>query len=113
MRSNLSALINKYALVLSLTYVIAFGIGVLIKSNTRGEITEDMLSQGLAQWGASIALNALTALMVALDIRKYAIKTRYVLVATILFRPVGVIAMLLFLAQQENKNLENMARRPK
>src|SRR5687767_13676355 len=48
-------------------------------------------------------LNLVVAFMLYVDIRKLNLPTRYVIVATIFFRPVGVCAFLLYLIYEKNK----------
>jgi hypothetical protein len=55
----------------------------------------------LVSSGLAIILSILVAVIVSRDIKKLGIKTNYVILATILFRPVGVCAFLLYAIHNE------------
>lgn len=97
MNSRTYSLISKYSLVLSLCYLISYIFGIAFRNYE--------FENGPRYIGAIRAIipqlfdfliSAATAVLVQQDINKYTVKTRYVIIATILYRPLGITAFLLF-----------------
>lgn len=102
-------IIGKYALILAMFAIIAVVFQYLISSK---EFSDDpirnMLLHTYIPLTFSLLLNVVTALIVQRDIRKNAIKTKYIMVATIFYRPIGVFAFLLYLIFRERFGSSNV-----
>lgn len=100
-------LITKYALLLSVFHVLAYAFGraiidfELIESGYKNIAYRNMITLLF-----SVLLNIITAYFVAQDVKKFQVKTKYVTLATIVYRPLGVFSFLLFLFLQ-NDNADN------
>lgn len=90
--------IGKYALLLSLMYGIEF---VFWRYMDQRELTTDTLTDRLLTMTIPVALalvlNIVLTIIVTRDIRVLNLNTRYVTLATLIYRPVGVCAFLLYL----------------
>lgn len=90
-------LISKYALLLSILYLIEF-VGWKYFSSINSEVLS-RAEQGLvstAPYTLTLLLNIIAAIFAYRDKVAQSIKTRYVILATVLYRPLGVVAFLLF-----------------
>lgn len=100
-------LITKYALLLSVFYIISYAFSRL---TIELELTSDRMDNAIyRQTGPlvfSLILNLITAYIVGQDIKKYKVKTKYVTFATIVYRPLGVFSFLLFLLLQETDKVD-------
>ncbi|CAN5412512.1 hypothetical protein BH10BAC4_BH10BAC4_22430 [soil metagenome] len=93
--SNLNS-IGKYALILSVTYLLQI---LLVKVITDHKYEFEMgwkLVRTSLVLVVSILLNISTAIIVFIDMRSRGVKTKYVIIATLLYRPAGVMAFLLY-----------------
>jgi adenylate kinase family enzyme len=103
MKDKLFGLITKYSLLLSAFYILSFAFSRTI---IQFEFSDETLSNaGLRQTAPlafTILLNLITAYIVGRDIKKHSVKTKYVTLATIVYRPLGVFAFLFFLFIQDN-----------
>jgi hypothetical protein len=107
--------ISKYALILSVSYLMqmAFSKYIYISNTEQFSVIERGFRSMIPVLFA-LVLNAITSLIVYRDIKSNNIKTKYVLLTTLLYRPVGVVAFLLFSIYKNvdddiivNKNTEN------
>ena len=71
----------------------------------RGGLTETLglIPTSLISYAFGIVLNIVMAVLVYADKQALNIKTHYVIVATVLYPPVGVVAFLLFALYDEGK----------
>lgn len=94
--------IGKYALILAASSILVTALPYAISYEI---FSDEVITNNLIQMYIPIAfnllLNVITAFIVWQDIRKYNVKTKYIMVTTILFRPAGVFAFLLFLIFQD------------
>lgn len=97
MTDNASRLVTKYALVLSFLYVISYVFNkVLMEIDFGDEPYRQTMIRGNAPWIFNLILNIFTAIVINIDANKNKVSARYISLATILYRPVGVFAFLLF-----------------
>ena len=90
-------LIGKYALLLSICYLLEIIFNdYASEQNTSLEGGWDLIFYYGTYYLFSMTLNVITAVLIFQDKTKLNLNTRYVLVATLLYRPVGVIAFLLY-----------------
>lgn len=102
-------IIGKYASILAVFSIIAILPQYLLPNVIFSEErVTNMLYQTYIPLALGLLLNLITAFVVKQDIRKYNIKTKYIMVATILYRPVGVFAFLLFLIFQDRFSKDNI-----
>jgi hypothetical protein len=90
-------LISKYALVLSISYLIELAFRRYVNEMDLKLFT--MEERGLISAGPLIftfLLNIITSIIVFRDKVINKIDTKYVITATILYRPVGVVAFLIY-----------------
>lgn len=104
-KQQVSGLIRKYALVMIGTYLIHFGFQALNNFYLKEAFYENrnsvwipvmMLSSGLI-------LNLVAALFVASDVRKYQPKSKYLILLTIVYRPLGVCLLLISLVLKSDE----------
>lgn len=96
MNKDLVKLFGKYALWLSVTYILEIAIGKFTDS-----IDLDLDRSGQAFFQFSVAglimlLNVIIVFVIKKDKEKFQIPTQYVYLSTILYPPVGVCAFLLY-----------------
>ena len=90
-------LIAKYALILSISYLIEIALRKYINQLDLELVT--MEQRGLISAAPVIftfVLNIITSFLVFRDKVSKKIETKYVIAATILYRPVGVVAFLIY-----------------
>lgn len=90
-------MIGKYAVLLSISYLIEFAFARYIKQIDFEHVS--MSDRGLiyaTPLVLSFALNIITTFFVYRDKVTKKIETKYVIAATLLYRPVGVVAFLLY-----------------
>ena len=98
-------LVNKYAVILIISYGITFLIGMIlqrISPETIGVEEEMHILLMSSTWIFQFFINVIVALIVINDSKKLDMKNNLVIVATILFSLVGV-CMFLILANREIK----------
>jgi hypothetical protein len=103
MTETVSKLIGKYAWTLAVMHLISFAFGRLmieVRDNFDFEILTILTSLPLA---FGVLLNLVAAFMVRRDVKKYGVGTRYVMLATIVYRPLGIFAFLMFFLLSERK----------
>jgi len=102
MKDPVFSLIAKYALILAGLYFLDNLFTIMLN-----EFKPSYDSFEFTRWRPivkstfNILLNIVTALLLSHDIKEHRVKSKYVIVATILFRPVGVFVFLLFLSYQD------------
>jgi hypothetical protein len=90
-------LISKYALLLSISYIIELAFDRYVN-----QIDLDLVTKAernlinAAPLSFTFLLNLITSLIVFRDKVASKIETKYVIEATILYRPVGVVAFLIY-----------------
>ncbi len=99
-------LIGKYALLLSISYVLEFTFNKYIRGfNTEPVIKPNQILVFFAPYMLTLFLNIITAIIVYRDKITQNITTKYVILATVLYRPIGVVAYLLYsLYDHENRS---------
>jgi hypothetical protein len=90
--------IAKYALLLSFFYILEIVFQTVIGriSNTI-EWYRYIIYLTLSVYMFSFLLNLVTAIIMQRDAKKWDVNARYIFIATLLFRSVGVVVLLLFL----------------
>lgn len=103
MKEKIFGAIVKYALLLAIFYAISFAFSRTIRQFEPADIEGSSLMIWIqAPYLFGFVLNLVTAYTVALDIKKHKVKTKYVILATTIYRPLGVIAFLLFFLLEES-----------
>jgi hypothetical protein len=90
-------LISRCALLLSISYLLEFAFNGYVRSLDMGLLTranQNLVS--IAPYLMTLLLNILTAIIVYKDKVSQKIWTKYVILAAILYRPIGVVAFLLY-----------------
>jgi hypothetical protein len=103
MNEKMNKFIAKYALWLSASYVVELAIRTLMN---RVDLDFSRSQAGLFQLaiaGAVVLLNVIIALVIKKDKDAFQIPTQYVYLSTILYRPVGVCAFLLYALYNERQ----------
>ena len=104
MKDSTSKLITKYALILSAFYIISYAFNILLEELSPGDdLSTQAAIRGSAPWLFNAVLNLLTAVFVYIDANKQNRNIKYVILATVLFRPVGVFAFILFCILQDSR----------
>jgi hypothetical protein len=91
-------LISKYALLLSISYIVEFALSRYYL----GSVNTDLLSRTnqflilAAPTILTLLFNIIVAAIVHRDKETQNLKTKYVILATVLYRPIGVVAFLLY-----------------
>lgn len=111
MKNKLFELITKYALLLSVAYFVSTAFSwIVVETDYFFEDTVDnMIYKRLAFSALNILLNLIMAFIVAQDIKQHKIETKYVMLATLIYRPLGVLAFLLFVFLHEQSHGEGAA----
>jgi hypothetical protein len=108
MKDRSFELVTKYALLLSVFYLIYLAFeNIVLTALTGTEIGVNMAWRVMYPHIFNFGLNLVAAYIVALDIRKYNVKTKYVILSTILYRPIGVLAFLIFFVLQSRAKTEH------
>jgi len=101
MTDRIYALISKYALLLSIFYFLSYAFSWTVNTY---ELPSDERSyiylRAISPVILDLLLNISAALVVKQDVDKYKVGAKYVILATLLYRPLGVVAFLLFLILQ-------------
>ena len=104
MNDRFYTLIGKYALLLTILYFISYAFLIAIdRYEFESDFTTTALIRSLVPLILDVILNVVAALFVQRDINKYNVRTRYVLLATVLYRPLGIVAFLLFVILQNTE----------
>ena len=102
MNEKLIKLFGKYALVLSVSYVIEIAV-----RRFGFDIDLDLALVELSIYGMITMMNVIVALVIKKDKDTFLIPTRYVYLSTILYRPVGVCAFLIYAFYNERHAKQN------
>jgi hypothetical protein len=95
-------MISKYALLLSVFFAVEhifykykYLLDIIApEMNTR---QQQALFDIYTSLGFGLLLNVITAVLINIDIKKLNLSTRYVILATVLYPPVGVCAFILYM----------------
>ena len=102
MKNQIFSLITKYALILAGLYFLENVFSFMLNEfKSSFELVEFARWRPIIKTSLTILLNIVVALFLSQDIKEHKVKTKYVLVTTILFRPVGVFVFLLFVLHQD------------
>jgi len=101
---EVSRLISKYALIMIVLYgihdVFQYFLPFYLKEVLSG--SENSFWYPFIVWGFNLILNLVVASFVASDLKKYQPKSKYLILLTILYRPIGVCLMLISLVVQKD-----------
>lgn len=90
-------LISKYALLLSISYILEFAFNRYIRSFNPDFVTKtEPILVSTAPYILTLLFNIITSIIVYKDKVIHGIRTKYVILATVLYRPIGVVAFLLY-----------------
>ena len=90
-------LISKYALLLSISYLLEFAFNKYVRSFNIDLVTRtNQILVSIAPYMLTLLFNIIGSIIVYRDKVTQDIKTRYVVLATVLYRPIGVVAFLLY-----------------
>lgn len=95
MNPKSAALIAKYAILLAITYAVESGLSIYVK-NFKIEALSSFDFISYYRPVISLLLNGVMALLIYPDIAKLKISAPHAILATLLFRPVGVFAFLMY-----------------
>ena len=98
-------LISKYALILATFLAIEYAYSNYLVDKLI-DIDENPTLRPISSIGLKILLNLLMALIINADIKRLKIKTEYVTIVTLISKPIGVVAFLLYVVFDQDK-LEN------
>lgn len=96
MNNKLTSLIGKYTLLLAITYAVEFGVNLLIQNAGIDWYTYIAIWMRFLPTVLSIIMNVVITIIMYSDIKKMSIKAPYAIVATLLLRPIGVCAFLIY-----------------
>jgi hypothetical protein len=103
-------LIAKYALLLSVFYIFSIAFyRTLIALEFSDDIRINTLYKSLGPIVFDLFLNLIMAYIVQRDIAMHNVKTKYVIIATIIYRSLGVFSFLLFLHFQHRDEDNSIA----
>ncbi|AYB30021.1 hypothetical protein [Chryseolinea soli] len=102
MNEKLIKLFGKYAVLLSVSYVIEIAI-----RRFGFDIDLNLALVELSIYGLITLMNVIIALVIKKDKDTFQIPTRYVYFSTILYRPVGVCSFLLYAFYNERRAKQN------
>lgn len=102
MTKDYSRLLSKYALLLAAFALLEYFIRQYLREKALdfGDYQELI---AIIPTGLTFLLNIITALLINADTKKIGAKTNYVTLATILYRPIGVCAFLIYIIFDRNK----------
>ena len=90
-------LISKYALLLSICYLLEFAFNRYLRSSHADLVPRiDPFLVSATPYFLTLLLNVITVIIVYRDKVTNHTRTKYVILATVLYRPVGVVAFLLY-----------------
>ena len=101
MSNRLYSMIGKYALLLSIFYLISYAFRWAANSyEFPFSLAENTFVRSTAPTIFDLLLNVVSAFVVHHDIAKSGLRTKYVVLTTVFYRPLGIVAFLLFLILQ-------------
>lgn len=90
-------LISKYALLLTVLYIIEFAFNRYVRSFSAELASKtDQVLVSTTPYILALLLNIVASIIVYQDKVAQNIKTKYVILATVLYRPIGIVAFLLY-----------------
>jgi Na+/phosphate symporter len=90
-------LISKYAVLLSISYLLEFAFNRYVINFNVDQVTRtNQILVSTAPYMLTLLLNIITSIIVYRDKVTQNVKTKYVILATVLYRPIGVVAFLLY-----------------
>ena len=102
MKDGFFSLITKYALILAGLYFLENVFSIMLNEFKPSDDSFELaLWRPIVKSTFGILLNIVIALFLSHDIKEHRVKSKYVIVTTIFFRPVGVFVFLLFLSYQD------------
>lgn len=106
--SQFRQLLIKYTLLLSIFYFLSFLLKkVMIELESDDAAGDYIFSRSMGAFFLEVLINVLTAYIIGLDIKKFQIRTKYVILATLLYRPIGVVSFLLFILLQHRDQVKS------
>lgn len=103
MSNRLYSMIGKYAALLSIFYLISYAFRWAANSYEfplSFNLSESTFVRATAPTIFDLLLNVVSAFIIHHDITKSGVRTKYVVLSTVLYRPLGIVAFLLFLILQ-------------
>jgi len=106
-------LIGKYALLLSISYLLELAFNRYMRSFNTDLVarTNQILVSAAPHILTLLLLNLITSIIVYRDKLSQNIKTKYVILATVLYRPIGVVAFLLYSIYENGSEDERQMKR--
>lgn len=101
-KNKITKIIAKYALILIVLYLIQFTLDFLFDSYFEQhveDITKKMWLPNLSL-GMTILFNLITAIILNTDIWRLQLKSRYLTIMTLVWRPLGICLFLISLINQ-------------
>ena len=101
-KPDVTKLIAKYALILIIFYLIQFLFNHAIDYYIKQKEVADMNIFWISSFSSLIIilLNIITALIVRSDIKRFELKTRYLIFLTLVWRPLGICLFFITLLNQ-------------
>ena len=96
MNNKLTFLIGKYTLMLAISYALEFGVNHVLQMASVELYTYIAIWLRYVPIILSITLSVVMAIILSADISKMKVRAPYVILTTILFRPIGVVAFLIY-----------------
>ena len=105
MNNSIIKTIGKYALILTVFYLIGTAADYIIRNisnDTKSYETRSMLIS--IPMILNYLLNIVTAVIVSFDKTKFKITGKYSVLLTIIYRPIGIVLFLIYLINSEIKS---------
>jgi hypothetical protein len=102
MTKDYSKLISRYALLLGAFALLEYFIRQYLREGAL-DFGEYQVLRATIPTALTFLLNIIMALLINADIKKLGMKTNYLTLATILYRPIGVCAFLLYIVFDKNR----------
>lgn len=106
MNGNLHTLIAKYAIVTATTYALEYGFSIVLNKLVIDPESYSLLYSRFYGFGLTVVLNIILALIIYSDSSRLNIKAPYAVLATIVCRPIGVFAFLIYAIIAKNNPSE-------
>lgn len=95
MKESYYKLVGKYTLLLAVLMFIEYIVHLYVR-NFMDLPPEDTALSVILLATLTLAFNAVTAFVIYSDIKIMGLKTRYVILATVLYKPIGICAFLIY-----------------
>ena len=105
MNNEIIKTIGKYALILTIFYLIDIAVGRytnFIIDNAKSRGAETLLAS--LPMIVSYFLNIVTAILISFDKTKFSLTGKYSVLLTIIYRPIGIVLFLIYLINSEIKS---------